>query len=189
MTAPVDPPGPAAAGDPSEAAVAESASARQRGRRAGALGVWCVLTGLAVALDGVTGAVVGVLVAAVLLARLSPRLLGGLGVASLVGVPLEVMARGVPKPADVSPFFVAGSLWPHHLMFAGLALVGSGAVLDLIGDLRAQHEETLGLGGAPHRERLDPPEPIRRLSARGRYAIVVAVAIVSFIAALAAWFA
>lgn len=104
------------------------------GDRRGALapvGAWLLLAGACTALAGLAGLATAVVVAAVLLARLPHRVLGALGVAALAAVPVVVLGRGLPSEGEVSPFFVAGSLWPHHLAFAGLVLVGAWAVLDL----------------------------------------------------------
>ena len=92
---------------------------------------WLVLTGIAVALDGLVGGLALVVVAAVVLAGLSPKVLGALGTVLLVLVPVAIFIRGVPTAAEVSPAFVTRSLVPHHLTFAGLILVCAGALLDV----------------------------------------------------------
>jgi hypothetical protein len=103
------------------------------GPRVGGLGALVAFTALALFLDGLAGASAGVIVAAVLLARLPLRTIGGIGVACLVAAPIVVAAQGVPTPADLTPAFVARSLWPHHLTFVGLALVGAWVVADVVG--------------------------------------------------------
>lgn len=101
-----------------------------------AVGIWVLATGVAVALDGVIGGLVLVVVAAVLLAGFPKRVLGALGVGLLALVPVAVVIDGIPTSADVSPAFVLRSLVPHHLMFAGLVLVSAFALLDLAPHLR-----------------------------------------------------
>jgi hypothetical protein len=101
------------------------------------VGGWLVLVGAAVALDGPVGGLALVFVAAVLLAGLSPRIVGGVGVALLVLAPLAVILEGLPSESQVSPAFVSRSLLPHHLTFAGLVLVSAYALIDLIPHLRA----------------------------------------------------
>jgi hypothetical protein len=157
-------------------------------RRLAVVVAWLVLTALAFALDGVTGAAVGVLVAAIVLARLSPKVLGGLGVVALVAAPISILLKGVPDPSDVSPFFVAGDLWPHHLVFAGLALVGCCAVLELGDHLRAAaHHEPVD-GSGPHGDAPDPIEPAGRLPFVWRWAAAIAVAVAGLVVAVAVWF-
>jgi hypothetical protein len=133
------------------------------------VGAWLVLAGACIALDGAVGGAVAVAIAAVVLADLPRRLLAVAGVVALLAVPVAVIARGLPTDDEVSPAFVVGSLVPHHLMFAGLVLVGTWAVLD-----RRAHPR-LGAGdaapGAP------PPLPI---------AIGVALVVVVALGAVAA---
>lgn len=150
---------------------APSAPARRRPEGRGplpwaAIGAWLVFAGACTALDGLVGLGVAVVVAAVLLAGLPRRILGALGCGALALVPVVVLARGLPDRDEVSPFFVAGSLWPHHLAFAGVVWAGCWAVLDL-------------------RERLAaaPPEPVA--PAPGRPPLPVAVAIVVLVALVA----
>lgn len=102
-----------------------------------AIGGWLVLVGLAVALDGPVGGLALVFVAAVLLAGVSPRLIGGVGVLLLALAPLAVVLEGLPARSQVSPAFVTRSLVPHHLTFAGLLLVCAFALIDLAPHLRA----------------------------------------------------
>ncbi len=134
--------------------------------RSAAVGAWLVLAGACTALDGIVGLGVAVVVAAVLLARLPRRWLGVLGVAALALVPVVVLARGLPDRDEVSPFFVAGSLWPHHLAFAGIAWTMTWAVLDL----RARLVAT-------------PPDPV--VATPGRPPLPVAIALVVLVGALA----
>lgn len=101
------------------------------------LGAWLLFAGACVALDGAVGGAVAVLVAAVVLAGLPRRLLAVAGLVALAAVPVAVVGRGLPTDDEVSPAFVVGSLVPHHLMFAGLVLVGTWAVLDLAHRRRA----------------------------------------------------
>ncbi|MEZ5183472.1 MAG: hypothetical protein R2702_16595 [Acidimicrobiales bacterium] len=137
-----------------------------------AVGGWLLLAGGATALDGLVGLGVAVLVGAVLLAGGPPRALGALGTAALAAVPVVHLGRGLPSDDEVSPFFVAGSLWPHHLAFAGLVLVGSWAVLDL-----------------GHQLRSSPPDPVpavpSRPPVRAAAALVLAVAVGAVAASVA----
>ncbi len=112
------------------------------------LGAWLVLLGVAVALDGLVGGLVAVVVGAVLLARLPARILGALGSVALLAVPITVVIQGVPTPAEVSPAFVTRSLVPHHLTFAGLVWAGAWAVLDLLPHLVSSPEPTEVVAGA-----------------------------------------
>ena len=96
-----------------------------------AVGAWLVFAGACTALAGPAGLGVAVVVAAVLLAGLPRRAIGVLGVVALALVPVAVLVRGLPSRDEVSPFFVAGSLWPHHLAFAGVVWCATWAVLDL----------------------------------------------------------
>ncbi len=114
---------------------AEVAPVRPR-PSARAVGIWLVLTGLAVALDGLVGGLTLVIIAVVLLAGISIRVLGGLGVILLALAPIAFLVEGVPTADDISPAIVIRSLLPHHLTFAGLVLVGAFAVLDLAPHLR-----------------------------------------------------
>ncbi|MCU1370919.1 MAG: hypothetical protein JWO77_2113 [Ilumatobacteraceae bacterium] len=101
---------------------------------------WLVLAGVAVAIDGVVGGLAFVAIAAVLLAGLPTRLIGGLGVLLLIGAPIAIVIEGVPTDSGVSPAFVTRSLLPHHLAFAGLILVCAFALIDLAPHLRAWAE-------------------------------------------------
>jgi hypothetical protein len=101
-----------------------------------AIGAWVLLTGVAVALDGLVGGLTLVLVAAVLLAGLPVRLIGALGVLCLVLVPVAVIVDGIPSAQEVSPELITRSLLPHHLAFAGVVLVCAFAVIDLLPHLR-----------------------------------------------------
>ena len=165
----------------------EARGSSRAGGRWLVIATWCVLTGLAIALDGVTGAVVAVVVGAVVLARLPRQILGGLGVLALLGVPIAVVRHGVPNPSDVSPLFVVGSLWPHHLMFAGLALVGCEVALDLADHMRATAARGARVGERPHGDGVDPPDPVGRLPLIGRYVLMGVVAVAGLAAAVAVW--
>ena len=101
------------------------------------VGLWLVLLGVAIALDGLVGGLVLVFVAAVLLAGIKPRILGAVGVALLVAAPISIVIAGVPTSEEVSPEFVVRSLVPHHLTFAGLVLVSAFALIDLGPHLKA----------------------------------------------------
>ncbi|HRW37077.1 MAG: hypothetical protein KDB04_17925 [Acidimicrobiales bacterium] len=138
-----------------------------------AVGGWLLLAGAATALDGLVGLAVAVLVAAVLLAGGSPRSLGALGVAALASVPIVVLGRGLPSDDEVSPFFVAGSLWPHHLAFGGLVLVGAWAVLDLGHQLR--HAPPDAVPAVPGRPPLRVAVVLVAIVALGALAASVAV--------------
>lgn len=94
--------------------------------------LWAALVAGAVFLDGLVGAAVVLVVAAVLVAGAPRQVLGGLGVVALFGALVAQLALGVPSPSEVSPDLVSRSLLPHHLTFVGLVLVGAWAVLDLV---------------------------------------------------------
>ena len=137
MTAPEqvpEPPAPEAA--PPDSAAVPDAAPRPPRPRLRAVGGWLLLVGIAVALDGVVGGLALVFVAAVLLAGLPPRLIGGLGVALLVAAPIAIIIEGIPTTSEISPAFVTRSLIPHHLTFAGLILVCAFALIDLGPHLR-----------------------------------------------------
>jgi hypothetical protein len=102
-----------------------------------AIGGWLLLVGLAVALDGPVGGFTMVAIAAVLLAGLPKRLIGGLGVVLLVLTPVAIILDGIPADDEISPEIVTRSLLPHHLAFAGLVLVSAFALIDLAPHLRA----------------------------------------------------
>ena len=141
-----------------------------------ALAIWLVIVGIAVALDGLVGGLTMVAVAAVLLARLPVRLLGFAGVALLAAVPVAIFVRGVPSSDNVSPLFVYGSLVPHHLMFSGLLLVCSFAVIDLL-----PHMESW-VANAPNADAdLDKP-PLGLIAG---IAVLVVVAVGAVLASLA----
>lgn len=128
------------------------------------------------ALDGLIGCISVVTIAVVLLARLPRRLIGLIGVASLAGVPVAVVVQGVPDDASVSPAFVSASMWPHHLAFIGMFLVGVGAVLDVAPQLRSRDG-----AGEPAGEVRDPLESWPLLA---RVAVVVSVALCALAAAI-----
>ena len=123
------------------------------GRRWSAVGGWVALVGGCLLLDGLVGGAVALVVAAVVAARLPPRVLGLLGAAAMAGAIAAVLVGGVPAEVDVSPAFVGRSLVPHHLTFAAFVLVGSWVVLDLVGHLRADPagEPIAAPSGAPPR--------------------------------------
>ncbi|MGN6696360.1 MAG: hypothetical protein ACTHN0_19435, partial [Aquihabitans sp.] len=102
-----------------------------------AVGAWLLLIGVAVALDGLVGGLTVVFVAAVLLAGLPTRLIGGLGVLLLALAPVAFLVEGVPTASDVSPAIVIRSLLPHHLTVAGLVLGSAFALIDVAPHLRA----------------------------------------------------
>ncbi|HWJ96504.1 MAG TPA: hypothetical protein VNQ33_00010 [Acidimicrobiales bacterium] len=102
-----------------------------------AIGAWLLIIGLAVALDGLVGGLAVVFVAAVLLAGLPTRVIGGLGVLALALAPVAFLVEGVPSASDVSPALVIRSLLPHHLTFVGLVLVSAFALIDLAPHLRS----------------------------------------------------
>lgn len=108
-----------------------------------AIAAWFLFAGVCFALDGAVGIAVAVVVAAVVLARLPRRWLGALGLAALVAAPASVLLDGLPSPAEVSPGFVTRSLLPHHLTFAGFALVSAWVVLDLAEHLRVTARDAL----------------------------------------------
>lgn len=142
---------------------------------------WSVLAVVLVLLDGWVGATVAILVAAAIVARVSMRVVGGVGVALLTAAAALVLADGLPRPSELSPAFVARSLVPHHLTFAGLALLSVAVVLDSL----------------PHLVRARPATTPRPVDGRGRrigtpapvpVAVGVAlVAIVALGAAAACW--
>jgi hypothetical protein len=102
-----------------------------------AVGAWLLVIGVAVALDGLVGGLAVVFVAAVLLAGLPTRLIGGVGVVLLALAPVAFLLEGVPTASDVSPALVIRSLLPHHLTFAGLVLCSAFALIDLAPHLQA----------------------------------------------------
>ncbi|MEZ5204674.1 MAG: hypothetical protein R2701_09930 [Acidimicrobiales bacterium] len=126
-------------------------------------GAWLVFAAVAVALDGAVGGAVAVAVAAILLAGLPRTVLGGAGVAALAAVPVAVLANGLPADDEVSPEFVVGSLWPHHLMFVGLVLVGTWAVLDTAARRHADREAGREAGGPPTSARRQASSPAGRV--------------------------
>lgn len=137
----VDPVGPEpvdVAADATHEAVTEpavpTAPARPSFRTVGA---WLLLVGAAVALDGLVGGLTLVFVAAVLLAGVSIRVIGGVGVALLALSPIAFLIEGVPTSSGISPTIVTRSLLPHHLTFSGLVLVSAFALLDLAPHLHA----------------------------------------------------
>jgi len=135
---------------------------------------WLALLVGAIALDGWVGGVVAVVVAVVLAARLSPRVLGALGVVAIFGSLVAVLVDGVPSPSEVSPAFVSRSLLPHHLMFAGLVWVGAWAVLDLVPHLVA-HGDLADAPGEP------TPSVVERRLAVGIVVVVgLALAVASW---------
>ena len=101
-----------------------------------AIGGWILLVGIAVALDGLVGGLTMVVIAAILLAGLPKRLIGGLGVALLILTPIAIVIEGVPNADEISPEIVTRSLLPHHLAFSGLVLVCAFALIDLAPHLR-----------------------------------------------------
>ena len=127
---------------------------------------WLGLIGLCVVLNGVAGAAVAVLVGALLLAKAPLRWLGIAGVVALAVVPIVVLGGGLPSAGEVSPSFVSRTLVPHHLTFAGLVLVSTWAVLELVphlGDRRSSGDGTGAPGPASRGE--DPGAARARLVA------------------------
>lgn len=142
-----------------------------------AVGLWLLLVGLAVALDGLVGGFAIVVVAAVLLARISPRVLGLLGGVALLAVPMAIAIEGIPTDGDVSPLFVYRSLIPHHLTFVGLVWVSAFALLDL-----APHLKDWASSAVPTDEHLDDPPPLGVIPG---IAVVVVVAVAAVFACMA----
>lgn len=138
------------------------------------------LAAVGTVLDGPTGIVVGVIVVAVLLAGVTRRAIGAAGVLALVATPIAVVVNGIPAPDEVSPVFVVGSLWPHHLTFAGLSLVGTWVVLDVVDHLRA---------APPVRPEAAETEtarqPIERFGRTARFVAVTVVALAALVALIA----
>jgi len=86
-------------------------------------------------LGGRAGLLLGVVIAVVELWRpLRPRLLLATALLLLLALPVVVLARGLPTRATLSPDFAAGSLLPHVLAGAALALL----VLGVLRDVRAR---------------------------------------------------
>ncbi len=141
--------------------------------------LWVACAAVAVALDGVVGGLVAVVVAAVLLAGLPPRSLGGLGVVALAAVPFAVILQGVPTTQTVSPGFVSATMWPHHLAFAGVVWAGAGAVLDLWPHLASLRESAAAADPVAARE------PVASWPVPLRVAVVVGVAIAAAVASVA----
>jgi hypothetical protein len=141
-----------------------------------------VFSGVALFLDGLPGGAAGVVVGAVLLARLPMRVIGGIGVACLVAAPVAVAIDGVPRTSEIAPAIVGRSLWPHHLTFVGLALVAAWVVIDVVGLVGSAGSDRSA--GAHHAvEAEDGPEPA--LAAAPRLVRLAIVAVVS-LGALAA---
>ncbi|MEO6988083.1 MAG: hypothetical protein ABI239_05480 [Aquihabitans sp.] len=90
---------------------------------------WLAFTMGAVMLDGWTGLVVGVAIAAALLAGAGPRSLAAAGVVCFALVPVWILSRGSATAEDVTPAWVNDSLVPHHLAFAALSLIVVSVVL------------------------------------------------------------
>lgn len=147
----------------------------ERSRWRGALAVlgWLALIAIGVALDGLVGGLAMVAVAAVLLAKVSPRALGAAGVLALVAVPVALIIQGIPTAADVSPAIVSETLVPHHLMFVGLVLCSAGAVLEMRPHL-AEWRASAVRSDAD----LDGPPPL---------GVLVGVAVTSVVALGALW--
>jgi hypothetical protein len=146
------------------------------------VGLLLVFTGMGLFLDGLAGGVAGVVVGAVLLARLPTRVIGGIGVACLVAAPVAVAVDGVPSAAEIAPAIVGRSLWPHHLTFVGLALVAAWVAIDVVGPLRRQRES------GPHRAvgAEEGPEPGLAAAPLGvRWVIVAVVALGALAASVA----
>lgn len=101
-----------------------------------AVAAWCGLLALGVLLGGAMGVAVAVVVAALVLARRPRSDIGLLGVVALACVPLFVLLAGLPARADISPAFVTATPWSHRLAFAGLLLVGTWTVLDVVAGRR-----------------------------------------------------
>lgn len=149
--------------------------------------VWAVLGALAVALDGAVGAAVAVAVAAVVLARLPREVIGGAGVACLVGAPIVFVVQGVPSPSEVSPFVIVGRLWPHHLAFAGFALAGVWVIWDLVPRLRPEDGPSAASPASSVVSGHVAPEPYGRLGVPARVAVVVAAAATALAVIAAVW--
>lgn len=147
-----------------------------------AAGLWLATAGILVALDGPVGAAVAVGIAAVVLAGLPRSVLALVGVVLLASVPIAVLVNGLPADDEVSPQFVVGSLWPHHLTLAGLVLLGSYVVLDVAAQRRA--EVAAGRGPTPDGD--DLPGPVPRPVAWALLAIVAIGAVAASLAVLAA---
>lgn len=146
-----------------------------------AVGAWIVLLGAAVVLDGLVGGLAVVVIGAVALARLPWRVLGALGVAALVAVPVVVLGLGLPSIDEVAPTFVSRSLLPHHLAFAGLLWAGTWAVIDLLPHITA-------VAATPQPGVPDVAEPSRgrRLAGLAAVALVAVAAVVASLAVLRA---
>lgn len=84
---------------------------------------WLMLTVVTVALDGWTGFLVSVGIAAALLVGVRPRTLTAAGVVCAGLVPVWILSRGSVTTEDVTPALVVESLIPHHLAFSALVLL------------------------------------------------------------------
>jgi hypothetical protein len=115
----------------------------------GRLAAWAGLLAVLWFLGGRGGLAVGAaIVVWDLLLAPAPRVLLLGSLLAFVAVPLAVLARGLPSRATLGPDFAAGSLLPHLLAGAGLALL-------VLGTLRSV------------RASLPPPEPARELGPKG----------------------
>lgn len=148
-----------------------------------AVAAWCGLLALGVLLGGAMGVAVAVVVAALVLARRPRSDIGLLGVVALACVPLFVLLAGLPARADISPAFVTATPWSHRLAFAGLLLVGTWTVLDVVAGRRGGPAAS-----PPASPTAAPPaagEPGPQLPPAVAVAIVVVVAVGAVAASVA----
>lgn len=149
-----------------------------------ATGTWLVLTGLAVALDGWTGLIVGVGIAAAVLAGVRPRTLTAAGVVCSALVPVWFLAQGSIAADDISPALVTESLVPHHLAFAAVALLVASVALTEVRSGRTTHvREVDGADSTPERS-------VGPLGAAGdglRWAVVAVAVVLAVAVCVVAW--
>lgn len=82
------------------------------------------------ALDGVFGLVVGVGLAAWLLAGFRPRTLLLVSATLWAAIPVVHLVDGLPPPSQISPAFANDNPLSYHLAFAGTALLVATSILD-----------------------------------------------------------
>lgn len=141
-------------------------------RAARSVGIFLILAGVGLALDGFVGAGSAVFVAAVILAGLPRRHVGLAGVIALALTPLAVLVQGLPDDNEVSALFVTDAMIAHHFVFVGFALLASWVVMDV----RASLGETIT--ELPS----DPEDPMPKPLALAVIGVVAALAVVASVA-------
>lgn len=90
---------------------------------------WALAVVVLAMLDGLVGALVGVVIGVELLLVGTPRRLLALSVPCFAAVLLENLVRGLPAESQVSAAWVADNLLANHLAFAGFAFLVTGLLL------------------------------------------------------------